>query len=144
MNMMEASQRAQHFVTVRKERKDTINAMLRMELIAVEESQRKILLAFPISAWELNPDEHTHGGILAAILDVTMGCAAYTFSQATFTPTIQMAINFVKGSNPDDILQVEAICDHAGSRMAMVRALAYDQKGNVIASSNGSYAINTK
>ncbi len=142
--MMESLQRAKHFVTVRKERKDTINALLQMELMAVEEAQKKIVLAFPISAWELNPDEHTHGGILATILDVAMGCAAYAFSQATFTPTIQMAVNFVKGSNQNDKLQVEAICDHAGSRMAMVRAVAYDQKGNVIASSNGSYAINTR
>ena len=39
--MMESLQRAKHFVTVRKERKDTINALLQMELMAVEEAQKK-------------------------------------------------------------------------------------------------------
>ncbi len=142
--MTAITQRAKHFVAVRNERKETINAMVGMELAEVQEEQKKIILTFPIYTWELNPDEHTHGGILAAMLDIAMGCAAYSFSKAVFAPTIQMAVNFVKSTHADDVLRIEAICDHAGSRMAMIRALAYDQQGNVVASSNGSYAINIK
>ena len=73
-----------------------------------------------------------------------MGAAAYSYSDASFAPTIQMAVNFDRGSEAGDALTVESICDHVGSRMAQVRALARNKKGIVVASANGSYAINHK
>ncbi len=141
---MNLDERIHHFVNLRNEKKDTINAMLEMQLVELKKDSQTLVVQFPLQSWEMNPVNHTHGGILSAMLDVAMGGAAYVFSQAVFTPTIQLAVNFVKGSTAGDVLRIEATCDHAGSRMAMTRAVAYDQEGNVIASANGAYAINTK
>lgn len=119
--------------------------MLEMELYAYDLEQKTITLAFPVRTWEANPVGNMHGGMICAILDVTMGCAAYVFSQAYFTPTIQMSVNFVKGIPSDEVLLVEGILDHAGSRMAQARAIARLQRTNeVAATGNGSYAMNQK
>lgn len=138
-------QRIQHFMELRNTKTGTINAMLEMELYAYDLEQKTITLAFPVCTWEANPVGNMHGGMICAILDVTMGCAAYVFSQAYFTPTIQMSVNFVKGIPSDEVLLVEGILDHAGSRMAQARAIARLQRTNeVAATGNGSYAMNHK
>ena len=86
-----------------------------------------------------------HGGIIATALDITMGCISYVSGNAVFTPTIQMAVNYVGGVSSGDTLLVEGICDHAGSRMSQTRAIARSKKsGKVVATANGSYIMNTK
>ena len=69
----------------------------------------------------------------------------YVSGNAVFTPTIQMAVNYVGGVSSGDTLLVEGICDHAGSRMSQTRAIARSKKsGKVVATANGSYIMNTK
>ncbi len=136
--------RIRHFVDSRVQQEGTINAMLQMRFVKAQEERRRIVYCFTLAPWEMNPAGHTHGGILSAILDVAMGGAAYAFSQAAFTPTISLAVNFVKGTQAYERLEVEAFCDHIGSRMIMTRAIAYNQAGEVVASANGSYAVNTR
>ena len=83
--------------------------------------------------------------MIATALDITMGCIAYISSEAVFTPTIQMAVNFVGGVKQGDCLVVEGICDHDGSRMAQTRAVAkVKSSGKVVATAIGSYVMNTK
>lgn len=145
MEKEKIEQRIKHFMELRNTKQGTINAMLEMQLYAYDIEQKTITLAFPVRAWESNPVGNMHGGMICAALDVTMGCASYVFSDAYFTPTIQMSVNFVKGIPSNEILLVEGICDHAGSRMAQARSIARLQSTNeVAATGNGSYAINQK
>lgn len=137
--------RVQHFLSIRCADKDSINAMLDMRLVAYDIEKQSVTLTFPVQKWELNPAGNMHGGMICAALDVTMGCASYIYSKADFTPTIQMSVNFVKGIKEQETLLIEGICDHAGSRMAQARSIATLQSsGEVAATGNGSYAINTK
>lgn len=137
--------RVQHFLSIRCAEKDSINAMIDMHLIAYDIEKQTVTLAFPVQKWELNPAGNMHGGMICAALDVTMGCASYIYSEASFTPTIQMSVNFVKGIKEHETLLIEGICDHAGSRMAQARSIATLRgSGEVVATGNGSYAINTK
>lgn len=141
----EYKQRVMAFLTRRLKEEGTINAMMDMQLIAYDCKKRSVLLRFPIKAWQLNPAKNLHGGIICTALDISMGCAAYVYSKASFTPTIQMSVNFVKGIPCEKCLIIEAICDHSGSRMAQIRAIAHmEDSEEVVASANGSYAINTK
>lgn len=145
MEKEKIEQRIKHFMELRKTKEGTINAMLEMQMYDFDIEHKTITLAFPVRAWESNPVGNMHGGMICAALDVAMGCAAYIYSEAFFTPTIQMSVNFVKGIPTDEILLVEGICDHAGSRMAQARAIARLQRTNeVAATGNGSYAINQK
>lgn len=145
MEKEEIQKRFKYFIDIRCQKEGTINAMLQMKPIHFDMDNKTVMLSFPVHTWESNPHAHMHGGIICAILDVTMGCASYTFSQATFTPTIQMSVNFVKGIPEHEVLLVEGILDHVGTRMAQVRAIARLERTNeIVATANGSYAINTR
>ena len=142
--MSRAKQRAAQFIALRTRAEGTINAMVEMELVRMDEQTRTMTLKFPLRGWEMNPVVRTHGGILCTLLDMAMGGAAYTYSEAAFTPTIQMSVNFVKGSGTGDELWIDAVCDHSGSRMIMTRAAARLKDGEVVATAVGSYANNRK
>ena len=142
--MSRAKQRAAQFIALRTRAKGTINAMVEMELVRMDEQTRTMTLKFPLRGWEMNPVGRSHGGILCTLLDMAMGGAAYTYSEAAFTPTIQMSVNFVKGSETGDELWIDAVCDHSGSRMIMTRATARLKDGEVVATAVGSYANNKR
>lgn len=132
------------FLQRRIQEKGTINAMMNMEVFAYDEVSHSVELSFPVDKWELNPIGNMHGGMIAAAIDITMGCIAYVSGNATFTPTIQMAINYVGIIPFGDTLMIQGICDHSGSRIAQVRAIArIKSSGKVVATANGSYAMNT-
>lgn len=144
MKESEFTTRIHAFLQRRLQEEGTINAMMNMELSSYDEGAQTIELFFPIEKWQLNPAGNMHGGMIAAAMDITMGCIAYVSGNATFTPTIHMAINYV-GSIPfGDTLMIEGICDHNGSRIAQIRAIAkIKSNGKIVATANGSYAINT-
>ena len=136
-------ERLQEFVKMRVELDDTINSMLDMKIVKLDQETKKVVLEFPVKDWQLNPFDHLHGGIISTIIDITMSAAAYSFSKASSTPTIQMAINFVKGISKDAVLYVEGYCDHVGTRMAQTRAIVkIKDNDEIVATANGSYAIN--
>lgn len=139
------SKRLTHFLQKRLQEKETINAMMKMKLITYNDVNKTVILAFPIAQWQLNPIGNMHGGMIAVAFDIAMACIAYVTGNGVFTPTIQIAINFVHPITLGDTLLIEAICDHGGSRMAQVRGIAKSQKsGATIASANGSYVMNTR
>lgn len=143
--MNEIEQRLQYFLELRSREEGTINSMMEMKLVRYDIEQKQIALSFPVAFWELNPANHMHGGLISTAMDITMGCVAYVFSHAQFTPTIQLSLNFNKSIQEHDTLLIEGICDHVGSRMAQTRAIArVIGSEDVVASANGSYAINIK
>lgn len=144
MENSEFKKRLDIFLQRRLQEEGTINAMMNMRLENYHEEKKSIELAFPVEEWQLNPAGNMHGGMISTALDITMGCVAYISGTATFTPTIQMAINFVGSLKKNDTLLIEGICDHSGSRMAQVRAIArMKSTGKVVATANGSYVMNT-
>jgi acyl-CoA thioesterase len=140
MDKKQFHERIQYFVKQRVRDEGTINSMMDMELVTADFLTKSVILAFPVKDWQMNPAKNLHGGIIATALDITMGCISYVSGNAVFTPTIQMAVNYVGGVSSGDTLLVEGICDHAGSR-----AIARSKKsGKVVATANGSYIMNTK
>lgn len=136
------AQRLQRFVELRTRRRGTINAMLGMELVEYDAASKQIVLRFWLEPWAMNPADHTHGGIISTIADMTMGAVAYASATAVFTPTIQLAVTFVKGTMAGQWLYAEGICDHCGSRTALTRAIIRTEDGSVAATASGSYALN--
>ena len=110
--MQTYEERLRHFIESRRSLEGTINAMVNLQLEAASADERTLVFSFLLEEWEMNPAGQTHGGILSTMLDIAMGGAAYTFSQAAFTPTIQLSVNFVKSSHASQQLRVEAVCDH--------------------------------
>ena len=145
MDKKQFHERIQYFVKQRVRDEGTINSMMDMELVTADFHTKSVVLAFPVKDWQMNPAENLHGGIIATALDITMGCVSYVIQDVVFTPTIQMAVNYVGGVSSGDTLIVEGICDHDGSRMSQTRAIARSKNsGKVVATANGSYIMNTK
>lgn len=142
MDKKEVEQRIEYFFRKRQNDLHTINAMMQMQFHDWDIDTRTIMMSFPVQAWQLNPAKQMHGGMICTALDMAMGCAAYVYSKAVFTPTIQMAVNFVSAMKEDDVLVIESICDHSGSRMGQIRAIA-KVNDHVVATANGPYVINT-
>ena len=83
--------------------------------------------------WVVNPDrKYTHGGILAAIVDVAADYAiAIEFGRPV--PTIDLRVDYHKAAMPGD-LTAKARIVRMGSQYSTAEAYVYDKDGALVAS----------
>lgn len=88
--------------------------------------------------WVVNPERrYTHGGILAAIVDVA---ADYAIAARLGrpVPTIDVRVDYHKAAMPGD-LTARASVVRMGSQYSTAEASVYDQEGALVASGRGTY-----
>lgn len=120
---------------------NTINAMMDMKLISATEQE--LILSFPVQAWQLNPMNTMHGGMLATIADMSMGCMSYALNGGFPNPTIEMQIRYLKGIKVDSQLIVKVHPLHVGSRMIQCSCELYiNEEATPSATASASYMIN--
>ena len=88
--------------------------------------------------WVVNPERrYTHGGILAAIIDVA---ADYAIAVAIGrpVPTIDIRVDYHKAAMPGDLI-AKAKVVRMGTQYATAEAYVYDQEGALVASGRGTY-----
>lgn len=88
--------------------------------------------------WVVNPERrYTHGGILAAIVDVA---ADYAIAARLGrpVPTIDVRVDYHKAAMPGD-LTARARVVRMGSQYSTAEASVYDQEGALVASGRGTY-----
>ena len=88
--------------------------------------------------WVVNPDRrYTHGGILAAIIDVA---ADYAIAAKIGrpVPTIDLRVDYHKAAMPGDITAKARIV-RFGSQFSTAEASLYDSEGTLVASGRGTY-----
>ena len=88
--------------------------------------------------WVVNPERrYTHGGILAAIIDVA---ADYAIAARLGrpVPTIDIRVDYHKAAMPGDIT-ARARVVRMGSQFSTAEAYLYDQDGALVASGRGTY-----
>jgi len=88
--------------------------------------------------WVVHPERrYTHGGILAAIIDVAADFAiAATLGRPV--PTIDIRVDYHKAAMPGD-LTAKARVVRMGNQFSTAEASLYDQDGALIASGRGTY-----
>ena len=88
--------------------------------------------------WVVNPDRrYTHGGILAAIVDVAADYAiAAEFGRPV--PTIDLRVDYHKAAMPGDVV-AKARVVRMGSQYSTAEAYVYDKDGALVASGRGTY-----
>ena len=88
--------------------------------------------------WIVNPDRrYTHGGILAAIIDVAADYAiAVTFGNPV--PTIDIRVDYHKAAMPGDLI-AKAKVIRMGGQYSTAEAYVYDKDGALVASGRGTY-----
>jgi uncharacterized protein (TIGR00369 family) len=88
--------------------------------------------------WVVNPERrYTHGGILAAIIDVAADYAIAA-QLGRSVPTIDMRVDFHKAAMPGDLIAKAKIV-RSGSQYSTAEAYVYDQEGALVASGRGTY-----
>jgi uncharacterized protein (TIGR00369 family) len=88
--------------------------------------------------WVVNPERrYTHGGILAAIIDVA---ADYAIAARVGrpVPTIDLRVDYHKAAMPGD-LTARARVVRMGSQYSTAEASLYDKDGELVASGRGTY-----
>jgi len=88
--------------------------------------------------WVVNPERrYTHGGILAAILDVA---ADYAIAARLGrpVPTIDIRVDYHKAAMPGDLTAKGRVV-RMGNQFSTAEAYLYDQEGALIASGRGTY-----
>lgn len=88
--------------------------------------------------WIVNPERrYTHGGILAAIIDVAADYAI-AIELGRPVPTIDIRVDFHKAAMPGDVI-AKAKVVRMGSQYATAEAYVYDKDGALVASGRGTY-----
>src|SRR3990172_5112065 len=88
--------------------------------------------------WVANPDRrHTHGGILAAIIDVAADYAIAA-QLGRPAPTIDIQVNYHKAAMPGDLI-AKAKVVRMGGQFSTAEAYVYDSEGALVASGRGTY-----
>jgi uncharacterized protein (TIGR00369 family) len=89
-------------------------------------------LATPVAA---------HGGVVASLMDGTLGVAAlaHAIEQNHVVSTIEFKINFTSPVVEGDILDARAEVIHAGKRILVCEGKIYNQNGALVAKGTGTF-----
>jgi uncharacterized protein (TIGR00369 family) len=88
--------------------------------------------------WVVNVERrYTHGGILAAIVDVA-GDFAIAAKLGRPVPTIDMRVDYHKAAMPGDLTAKGRVV-RLGSQFTTAEAHVYDKDGALVASGRGTY-----
>jgi uncharacterized protein (TIGR00369 family) len=110
---------------------------LGLKVIAVHDDGIEIKATWR-EEWVVNPERrYTHGGILAAIVDVA---ADYAIAARLGrpVPTIDLRVDYHKAAMPGD-LTARARVVRMGSQYSTAEASLYDKDGELVASGRGTY-----
>jgi uncharacterized protein (TIGR00369 family) len=88
--------------------------------------------------WMVNPERrYTHGGVLAAIVDVAADFAIAA-KLGRPVPTIDLRVDYHKAAMPGDIT-AEARVVRMGNQYSTAEAYLYNAEGELVASGRGTY-----
>lgn len=101
---------------------------------------RRAVFRIHTYAWMANPMNVTHGGMIASILDSSMGILCGTL-YGMLTPTITMTTNYCRPVPLDADVIVAVHVTFAGGTSAQVAAEMYlpDEPGDPLATATGVY-----
>jgi uncharacterized protein (TIGR00369 family) len=88
--------------------------------------------------WVVNPDRgYTHGGILAALIDLTADWAMVSRT-GRGVPTADLRVDYHRAAMPGT-LTIRGEIVHFGKQLSVAEAKVFDKEGRLLASGRGTY-----
>jgi uncharacterized protein (TIGR00369 family) len=116
-------------------------ALLGFELLEIDPEQGRLRARFAATERFLNPMGMIQGGILAAMLDDTMGPAlAATLAADQIAPTLELKINFLRPAKPG-VLVAEGRVVSKSSAIAFLAGELRDAGGELLATATATARI---
>lgn len=126
--------------------KTMMNGMLDGKLIKCDPDDDTAIIAYETKHWENNRAGFLHGGVLASMLDLSMGDLSICYSDALWTPTVTLEVKYVRPTKIGDTVLVKVELLSSGKRINQLRAIATSKdSGKILGSASGTYfAIDTR
>jgi uncharacterized protein (TIGR00369 family) len=119
----------------------SFNAMITPQFVECNFDGMTMTIEYPVQKWELNPAGILHGGIIAAIFDVSMAALILPYAGG-FAPTINLDIKFIRPEKEGDALVVKSHIISLGKNMAHAEAKAYSKtSGTIRSAGTGIYSL---
>jgi uncharacterized protein (TIGR00369 family) len=115
--------------------------LLGWELVSIDPDEGTIEVAFTARDQFLNPFGVIQGGLLAAMLDDTMGPALVaTLGRGQFAPTADLHVQFLRPARPGRLTGRGRIV-RRGKDLAFLAGELYDEFGQVVATATATAQI---
>jgi uncharacterized protein (TIGR00369 family) len=115
--------------------------LLGWELVSIDPDEGTIEVAFTARDQFLNPVGVIQGGLLAAMLDDTMGPALVaTLGRGQFAPTADLHVQFLRPARPGRLTGRGRIV-RRGKDLAFLAGELYDEFGQVVATATATAQI---
>jgi uncharacterized protein (TIGR00369 family) len=116
-------------------------ALLGFELVAVDPQAGTIEVAFTATEQFLNPAGTVQGGLLAAMLDDTLGPALVaTLDDGEWAPTTDLHVQFLSPARPGRIVGRGRIV-RRGAQVAFMSGELCDEQGSLLATATATANI---
>ena len=110
------------------------------ELSSTEEG--RAVMSLQAEEWHLNASGTVHGGVVSALIDISMAEALNTMTEEGEQPvTIQITVNYMKPGQPGTLTSTAQV-RKGGERITIVEAEVVqgeEESGEVIALATGTY-----
>lgn len=103
-------------------------------------SNLTVELDYDTKSWMSNPMGVVHGGILASMLDTSMGLTCHGIYR-THTPTISMNIHYARPVPLEKTIRIRITAIMAGNTTIQLQAQLFlpDEPGRILVSASGIY-----
>ena len=137
---------AHYFESLYEGHGDTLNALLKPEVLACDYEGRSLTVGVNTETWMANPNLILHGGITATVADMVMGLVSRYFAGGRLTPTVNMNISYHSAVPMGVKLLCRASCVKAGFSMVSAEArLWVDGQADVpAATAAATYYVNKR
>lgn len=112
-------------------------------IVRVVERDR-LVLEFVGRKEQANPTGNIHGGIIAALIDETIGAMMFYIGEPHFKSSINLSVNFLSGCRPEDVLLVDARVVKSGRTLTFGQAtITRKDDSKLIATGSCNFIITT-
>ncbi len=112
---------------------------LKGTLLEVEKGYCSI--SYKIRKEMTNPVGTIQGGVMAALIDDTMGLAFYTLFQQQMFTTTNLNVNFLFGAKEGETVVVKAQVVRIGKKIANIECKVYNEKNDIITTSTSNLVV---